>query len=393
MKLLKMTPRELIPAGLSKWINILYQKSNCPKLHKMIMRGVPLFVKILLTCMLAILTMAFLGWTAIRSWIEPPEIPDITQNVAITSLDNFAFLPLDDEEEKEGEMFVWDGSRAPEGFTADDRKEQFYTFLIIGIDDGVNTDAIVVASFDGINKEVNIISIPRDSLVNVTRRIKKISAAFPIGSLRGRGREGGIAQLQRELKTIIGFIPDFYIAIELDALPRIIDALGGIEVYVPIDMRWNDRRQNLRIDIRRGLQRLDGENAAHFVRYRRGSRGFITITDYQRIENQQAAIKAMLTELMRPWNIFNLPALVNIFNEHVHSDISFGNMAWFAEQLLTNVRSDAFSMYTIPTIGTSGPPMYYEVLNGAEIIELVNRTINPYMRNIEARHLSIITRY
>ena len=364
--------------------NARYRKTINQNLYGLINFDIPLFVKILLTFMLILVTMVFSGWATIRGSIEPPSVPN---------LDDFAFLPLDYYEEEGEEMFIWDGSRAPAGFTADDRKEQFYTFLIIGIDDGVNTDTIMVASFDGINREVNIIGIPRDSLVNITRSIRKISAAFPLGSLRGRGREGGIAQLQRELKTIIGFIPDFYIAIELDAFPRIIDALGGIEVYVPMDMRWRDRRQRLNIDISRGLQRLDGENAAHFVRFRRGHRGSRTISDYQRIQNQQTVIRAMLAELVRPWNILNIPAVVDVFNRNIHSDISLGNMVWFAEQLLNEFGTEAFSMHTIPTIGTSGPPMYYEILDRAGIVQLVNRTINPYTRNIEAMHLSIITRY
>jgi len=242
------------------------------------------------------------------------------------------------------------------------------------------------------NNKVNIIGIPRDSLVNVTRRIRKINAAFPLGSLRGRGRAGGVAQLQRELKTIIGFIPDFYILVELDVFPRIIDALGGIEVYVPMNMRWTDRRQRLHIDISRGLQRLDGESAANFVRYRRGSRGFATISDFQRIENQQAAIRAMAAELTRPWNILSLPILVDVFNENIHSDLNLGHILWFAEQLFHNFSADTFSIHTMPIIGTSGPPMYYELLDRAGIVSLVNSTINPYRINIEARHLSIITR-
>jgi len=368
------------------------------KLSKITRLRLPLFAKILLACALTCLTIIFSGWVIIRGSIVAPSLPPANIEHNMPNLGYFAFFPLEYEDyeehdENEEGMFIWDGSRAPDGFTADDRKEQFYTFLIVGIDDGVNTDTIMVASYDVANNKVNIISIPRDSLVNVTRRIRKINAAFPLGSLRGRGSAGGVAQLQRELKTIIGFIPDFYILIELEAFPRIIDALGGIEVYVPINMRWTDRRQRLHIDIRMGLQRLDGENAANFVRYRRGSRGFLTISDYQRIENQQAAIRAMVAELTRPWKILSLPVLVDVFNENIHTDLNLGNILWFAEQLFHNFNADTFSMYTIPTIGTSGEPMFYEILDRARIIELVNRTINPYRLNIEARHLSIITRY
>ena len=372
--------------------NIRYRRNVNRESYKII----KLFVKILLTCALACLTIIFLGWTLVRDKIEPPVIPNVNHNIVMPSLDDFAFLPLEEDEEEEGvyeDMYIGGGLRAPEGFTADDRKDQFFTFLIIGLDDSIITDTIMVASYDGINREANIISIPRDSLVNVRRRVKKISVAYPVGTLRGGGREGGIAQLQREIKTIIGFIPDFYISLDYDAFIKLVDAVGGIVVYVPIDMRYTDRSQGLRIDIRRGEQRLNGENALKFARYRRGSRGFRTITDYQRIENQQTVIRAMLAELMRPSNILRIPIFLSIFNEHVHSDISVGNMLWFADQLNQIKDTDALSMYTMPTIGTSGPPMHYELLDKTGIIELVNRTINPFKIDIEAKDLDIITRY
>jgi anionic cell wall polymer biosynthesis LytR-Cps2A-Psr (LCP) family protein len=82
---------------------------------------------------------------------------------------------------------------SPEGFTDDDRKELFYTFLLIGLDGGVNTDTIMVASYDAVKMEGNVISIPRDSLENVQRRVRKINAAYPAGTLFGGGRDGGIA--------------------------------------------------------------------------------------------------------------------------------------------------------------------------------------------------------
>ena len=352
-----------------------------------------LFIKVfILTSVLSTIVVLSVGGVVLNM-IKPPVIPAISNTYKTSEPDSapdngeYAYLAPEGEEE---DMLIGDGLIAPEEFTKDDRKESFYTFLIIGLDEGINTDTIMVASYDEINKEANIISIPRDSLVNVKRSIKKINAAYPAGTLYGGGMKGGVEQLKRELKTIIGFVPDYYVCIDLNAFVKIVDAVGGVDVVVPFDMKYDDPEQNLHIDIREGEQHLDGENALRFARYRKSNSGLVTITDYERIENQQTVIKAVLKNLIKPENILRLPEFVNIFTENVYTDIKPQNMLWFAIQLKEINGTDALSTYTMPTTGTSGLPMYYEYLDEPAIVELVNRTINPYKKDIEAKDLDII---
>ena len=346
-----------------------------------------IFIKTLLISLFVFTALIASGWIIIRSIIKPPVIPPDVE-ASIPNLDDVAFLPPEGEEE---DKYIGNGLRAPEGFTADDRKEQFYTFLIVGMDEGINTDTIMVASYDAINKEANIISVPRDSLVNVKRRVKKINSAYAAGTLNDGGKAGGVEQLKRELKTIIGFVPDFYVCINLDAFVKIVDAVNGVDVDVPLDMKYDDPEQDLHIDIKQGLQHLNGEEALKFARYRKGNNSRNIIGDYERIENQQAVIKAMLVKLMNPSNIVKIPEFINIFNDNVYSDIKTENMLWFAEQLNGIKGTDALSTYTMPTNGTSGLPMYYEYLDESAIVELINKTINPYKKDIEAKDLDIIT--
>jgi len=344
------------------------------------------------TCLITfgVLTIIFAaGSVAYTLTVRPPEIPSIERSEEPDTHMNYGFIPGEWHQEDA----AISGRRAPEGFTDADRKEDFFTFLIIGLDDGVNTDTIMVASYDGVNREANIISIPRDSLVNVSRRVKKINAAFPSGTLHGGGMAGGINQLQREISTIIGFMPDFYIVIDMDAFVRIIDAVGGVDVYVPFNMRYFDPTDNLRIDIPRGQQHLDGNQALHFARFRLGGADSRTISDYDRIENQQAIIHAALEGLLRPESLLRIPEFIRIFNDNVHSDITAGNMIWFANELREIRGTDALSTYTIPTTGTSGLPMFYEFLCEEGILELVNRTVNPFIRDIEAHDIDIIRDY
>lgn len=358
-------------------------------------RGQPsmkLFAKTFAISTVILAVLIFSGWTLLRNWIKPPEIPAQVledEPAVVDDWNDLAFVPPHGDE---ADKAIGGGLPAPERFTTSDRKDLFYTFLIVGLDSGTSTDTIMVASYDGVSHTADVIGIPRDSLVNVKRRVKKINAAYGAGTLNGGGREGGIEQLKREIKTIIGFEPDFYVLIDLEAFVKIVDAVKGVDIDVPIDMKYDDPTpgQDLHIDLKKGSQILDGKEALKFARYRKDNNG-TSITDYQRIENQQTVISAVLAKLLRPENIIKIPEFIDIFNEYVFSDVKMESMLWFAEQLNEIRGTNALSMHTIPTTGTSGPNEWYEFLDEGAIVELVNRTTNPYLEEIEAKDLDILT--
>ena len=88
-------------------------------------------------------------------------------------------------EDDEADLLI-EGESALERFFTDDRKESFFTFLIIGLNEGTNANTIMVASYDGVNEKINLVSIPRDSLMNVTRTGRKLSSAYMAGARGGR---------------------------------------------------------------------------------------------------------------------------------------------------------------------------------------------------------------
>jgi anionic cell wall polymer biosynthesis LytR-Cps2A-Psr (LCP) family protein len=171
-----------------------------------------------------------------------------------------------------------------------------------------------------------------------------------------------------------------------------VDTVGGVEVYVPFHMRYDDPYQDLHIDIAAGLQVLDGQDALRFARYRTGNDRRYTISDYQRIEHQQQIIASVVQDLMTPRTILRIPEFIGIFNSYVDSDLSHGELLWFANQgrdRLFGSDDDALSFYTIPMLGTSGPPNWYELADEAGILELVNRTVNPFVSDLAAYYLRI----
>ena len=326
---------------------------------------------------------------ASRVVIVPPEIPTVSA----------ANIPRPTSPSQEEYIVPWDyGLIAPARFTDEDRRENFFTFMIIGLNEGTNANTVMVASYNANEQKAYLVSIPRDSLIDVQRFGRKLGSSYIAGSAGDRGRAGGIQTLQRDIQTVIGFVPDFYIMIDYDAFFAIIDAVGGIEIYVPFHMRYEDPHQDLFINIPPGLQLMDSETALHFSRFRQTNIEFARLgyrslpnSDYGRIENQQLVIIAVIEKLLSPQSLLMLPEFVDIFNETVDSNLTVGNMLWFARELNNIRNSDALSTYTTPMAGTSGAPMWYEILHAPGVLELVNRTINPFYRDIEMRDISIVS--
>jgi len=351
---------------------------------------------LMLTILVALILVLSYSIYSVYRAVVPPEIPTLTQRDTRPAMNPLpaaaeSQTPRDIENTRYGEDPEWDDNLvAPERFTDDDRRNNVFTFLIIGLNEGRNANTVMVASYDSTAREAHLISIPRDSLINVNRTGRKLSSSYLAGAAAGRGRDGGIRTLMRDVRTIIGFEPDFYILIDYAAFHAIIDEVGGVEIYVPFHMRYTDPFQDLDINIQPGMQRMDGETALHFARFRRADRGFQSITDYQRIENQQAVINAVISQLLRPQSILQIPRFVDIFNEYVHTDLTHVNMLWFASELNRIRGTDALSTHTTPMLGTSGEPMWYEILDARGIVQLVNDTINPFYRDIELRDVSIV---
>ena len=343
---------------------------------------------IFLSFMFIILVGIYIFINNVVNTIRPPEIPPLPTFRPPT----FSPSPNNSHGDDNEDDWISDVMlAAPERFTDDDRRDMFWTFLIIGLNEGTNANTVMVASYCGVSREANMISIPRDVPVNANRRGRKLSSSYLAGAANNRGRAGGVAQVQRDVMGVIGFIPDFYVVVDYDAFFSIIDAVGGIEIYVPMRMRYDDPCQNLHIDIHPGLQMMDSQTALHFSRFRMANRGYQSITDFQRAENQQAVVNAVISSLLRPASLLRIPDFAAIFNESVHTNLTLGNITWFALEL-NNIRgTEAMSSYTLMPVHSSGRPMYYEFLSPSNVVEIINRTVNPFYQDIELRDVSIIT--
>ena len=135
------------------------------------------------------------------------------------------------------------------------KSKDFYTVLVLGRDTGGggNTDTMLLASYDVTNQKATVMSIPRDTMVNVPWDVKKINSVYNYYG----GGDKGIKALYKEISQLVGFEPDYQVVVEWEAVGAIVEAIGGVYFDVPYNMDYHDRYQDLVIEQEKGYRKLN----------------------------------------------------------------------------------------------------------------------------------------
>ncbi|MEL6493268.1 MAG: LCP family protein [Cyanobacteria bacterium J06634_6] len=171
------------------------------------------------------------------------------------------------------------------------------------------SDTMLLLRFDPRDQQVTVVSVPRDTRTNVDGLVTKINEA---------NREGGPALSAQAVSELMGGVPiDRYMRINVQGVEKLIDALGGVKVNVPKDMKYQDDSQHLYINLKAGEQRLDGDKALQFLRFRYDDNG-----DIGRVQRQQQFMRALTEQALNPTTISRLPKILSVIQSHVDTNLS-----------------------------------------------------------------------
>ncbi|MEH2288144.1 LCP family protein [Nostoc sp.] len=175
--------------------------------------------------------------------------------------------------------------------------------------DGLS-DVMLLVKFDPETKKINMLSIPRDTRTEIEGYgVKKINAA---------NVDGGPALTARTVSNLLGGAGiDRYIRINVLGVAKLIDALGGVTVYVPKDMKYQDDSQHLYINLKAGKQHLNGDQALQLLRFRHDELG-----DIGRIQRQQMVIRALMEQTLNPATVTQLPKVLDVVKEHIDTNLT-----------------------------------------------------------------------
>ncbi|MEL7141349.1 MAG: LCP family protein [Cyanobacteria bacterium J06573_11] len=197
------------------------------------------------------------------------------------------------------------------------------------------TDTMLLVRVDPEEKVVNVLSIPRDTRVEIP--------GYGIEKINQANFEGG-AELaaQTVMHNFDNVQIDRYVRVSTTAFTEIVDLVGGIEVLVPKAMKYEDKTQGLVIDLEPGLQNLNGDEAEQFARFRQDAYG-----DIGRVQRQQILLKALRQRIANPTVLPKLPQIVRILQKRIDTNLSPEEMLALAGFGL-NLESKDLQMVMLP---------------------------------------------
>lgn len=243
--------------------------------------------------------------------------------------------------------------------------------LIVGVDSngknsdpfkGTRSDTMILVNLDPASHSVNAISIPRDSKVYLAgdHGVQKINAAHALG---------GIDLTLKTVEDTLGIKVDKYVLINNDGVKKLVDALGGVPVYIEKDMYYNDYSGGLHINLSKGLHVLNGEQVEGYLRFRKDGLG-----DIGRTSRQQWFVKAVLEKLQSPSVITKIPEVLNIASANVRTNLSLYEMSHLAAAL-RNINMNDVEFATLPGAPSKKGYISYWILDPEKTQEVIDRMV------------------
>lgn len=285
----------------------------------------------------------------------------------------YSYLTYDSSKTKENSNFI---DKAVEKIIA--KLPEYTNILLACTDEGEGrTDAIMLVSYNSINNNINVISIPRDTKVSIPSYMWDVMVEnFPvikydnpnfkkINAIPNYGKEQGIQFLQQYIENMLDIKIDYYAHFNLEGFRYIIDSVGGIEFDVPQKMRHPDPF----IKLDPGVQFLDGDKAEQLLRFRGYPQG-----DLKRIEVQQQFMKVFFEKITSLDTILANPsAYFTTLKKYVDTNVSLSDILKYIPEIKT-LSSENVKTYTLP--------VYPETISGVSFVKVDEENLDDFVYDI-----------
>ena len=254
--------------------------------------------------------------------------------------------------------------------------------LLMGVstdNGGKLTDTIIVGTYDPKTQKASLLSIPRDTFVG--KNAQTGTGMDKINALYQKGPEKTL----EKVNEITGLNIKYYMVIDNQALIKLVDVIGGVDFYVPIDMVYDDPTQDLHINLKEGQQKLNGDKAEQLLRYRHGNLDKKTGkylgtypeeyggNDYGRMRTQREFMIETVKQTVKAKNILKIKEIVDIAYEYVETNLSVSVIKDYVPYAV-NIDVNSIQSAVLPG-GSYGPPTYslwFFIPDKKETAELMN---------------------
>nr|WP_242025720.1 LCP family protein [Leptolyngbya sp. FACHB-36] len=207
------------------------------------------------------------------------------------------------------------------------------------------TDTMLLLRFSPQTKKLSVLSIPRDT--------RALIPGYGVKKINEANVDGGPALAAKTTSDLLGGIGiDRYVTINVQGVQALIDALGGVKVYVPKDMKYRDESQHLYINLKAGQRHLNGDQTLQLLRFRHDEYG-----DIGRIQRQQMVMRSLMEQTLNPATIARLPKILSVIQSYVDTNLSVEELVALVGFASQSSRSNV-QMLTVP--GTFSEPGEYD---------------------------------
>ncbi|WP_068699507.1 LCP family protein [Paenibacillus yonginensis] len=239
-------------------------------------------------------------------------------------------------------------------------------------DESGRSDSMMVLSVDPVKKQGYLMSVLRDTYTEIPGyRSSRINTAFSVGG----------PELQMETTSkLLGIPIQFYLYTNFDGFMELVDQLGGIDIDVEKDMKYEDGGDHhvYDIDLKKGYQHLDGKSALQYVRFRHDA-----TSDFTRTERQRKFLKAVMNEVQSTSSLFKMPSLLNSIAPYIRTNMSTEDML--------KLGTLAFKIPSSRIQGEQIPPnslVKAETIQGASVLTVDKKKLQAYVQELFEADLS-----
>lgn len=248
-------------------------------------------------------------------------------------------------------------------------KDPVNFLILIGDKGEANTDTIMLANFNPSTNKINILSIPRDTRVNVKGlTIPKINSIY--------ARKDGPNLIVETVSNLLDVNVNYYVYFNISTFREIIDLLGGVDITVPVNMDYDDPTQNLHIHLKKGRQRLDGKKAEQFLRFRHPNvyteeiKKYYDGSDIKRIEAQQYFLKELIKQKANIFYFTKLNSIIDVIYKNLETNITINEIMKFAKNI-NDISINNVTMFTLPGTSRKDNGIWYYIMDREEAQNIV----------------------
>lgn len=228
------------------------------------------------------------------------------------------------------------------------RANETVNILLLGMDIGDSenisntsarrTDTMILLNYNPRTDNIKVVSIPRDTLIEVENAHDGEGNYIPYWKINAAYALGGEEEVIEQVEGLLDITVNYLIEIDYAAFRNLIDAVGGVEMFMERDMYYDDDAQDLHINFNKGeTVLLDGQKAEEFFRWRKNNDGTgLADGDLGRIKNQQKFISALIEKCTNPMIVTQIPDILKAIKENVITNMPGTEMIKYGLKMISN---------------------------------------------------------